>query len=180
MSLLERILATKNYKDDSSILKTQLLDNYRSHTKILELPNKTFYESKLRSKISAENGNFALNWNSLPNKEVPILLHPIFNVCKKDRLSFYNVDEITTVKSYVDSLLEDGINSKTVSQGDIGIVSPYNAQILRLKETFSKQQKIEIGTAEHFQGREKKIIIISAVKSGQKFPVGFLANEKVP
>lgn len=138
-----------------------------------------FYESKLRSKVSPEIGNFALNWDSLPNKEVPILLHPTFNECKKDGLSFYNVDEINTTKSYVDSLLKDGINGKTVLQEDIGIVSPYKAQILRLKETFSKQQKIEIGTAEYFQGREKKIMIISAVKSGRKFPVGFLSNEKV-
>jgi helicase MOV-10 len=74
-------------------------------------------------------------------------------------------------------LLKEGIRGRKIVPDDIGIISPYKAQIIRLKQTFEKLSEIEIGTTEYFQGREKNIIIISTVKSHAK--IGFLNNEKV-
>lgn len=79
-------------------------------------------------------------------------------------------------------LLDYGVNP-----ADIGIISPYHKQCQRLRfMCLGEGVDIEIGTTELFQGREKRIIIISTVRSRQqdqvqsdlKFSLGFLGNYK--
>lgn len=166
VSLMERMMTKKRYKncpsyDNNYII--QLLDNYRNHPAILHFPNIHFYDSKLRAKASQQTGG-----------EFPIVFH-----CTKEpsRIEFkgtssYNDTEVKIVKSYVDDLLRNGLN-----QLDIGIISPYKAQLSKLRTILGKLTDIEIGTAEYYQGREKNVIIISTVKSQSS--VGFLKSEKV-
>ncbi len=57
---------------------------------------------------------------------------------------------------------------------DIGIISPYNAQVDRLRHALRERgipgmekremEKIEVSTVDGFQGREKEVIIISFVR----------------
>lgn len=56
----------------------------------------------------------------------------------------------------------------------------------RIKYALSEYKDIEIGTVETFQGREKRIIIISTVRGqhslllyDRKYNLGFVSNEKV-
>lgn len=108
---------------------------------------------------------------------MPILFHCVKTPSELEKNSSFNTGEIKMVKFYVDLLLNAGVNEIKVTHEDIGIVSPYKAQLNKLKETFRYARGIEIGTAEYYQGREKKIIIISTVKSGIS-GVGFLKSEK--
>jgi superfamily I DNA and/or RNA helicase len=84
-------------------------------------------------------------------------------------------------------LLKQGIDGQKITEEDIGIVSPYKAQLNqgrlkylslpwlnKLRKEFRREPKVEIGTTEYYQGREKKIII--PVKSGDT--VSFLKSEK--
>lgn len=62
---------------------------------------------------------------------------------------------------------------------EIGIITPYNAQVDVLKKLFANLEikdieKLEISTVDGFQGREKECIIISMVRSNPKKQVGFL------
>lgn len=178
ISLMERIMEKDRYKNYDSKYVTQLLDNFRSHPAILQFSNVLFYETKLRAKISEPVKSFGTSWKHLSNKRFPILFHCVKSPSRTEPNgnSYFNPGEIEMVKFYVKLLLKDGINGAKVTAGDIGIVSPYKAQLNMLKAALENVGKVEIGTAEYYQGREKKIIIISTVKSQSS--VGFLSSEK--
>lgn len=157
---------------------TQLLDNFRSHPAILQFSNVLFYESRLRAKIQEPEKSFGTRWNYLNNKKFPVLFHCVKTASKIIRggTSSYNEGEIKMVRFYVDLLLKVGVDGVKVLPQDIGIVSPYKAQLNMLRDDLRHEKDVEIGTAEYYQGREKKIIIISTVKSRDH--VGFLKSEK--
>lgn len=157
----------------------QLLDNYRSHPAILQFSNTEFYDSKLRSKMSNEDMKITENFSFLTDKSFPIVFHSVLTPNEIDdyQTSSHNIGEINIVKLYVDLLMKTKIGDKNINEFDIGIVSPYKSQLSKLHETFKDLQNIEIGTAEYYQGREKRIIIISTVRSENS--VGFLKSEKV-
>ena len=169
---------SKNPEYDRKYI-TQLVDNFRSHPAILNFPNVQFYDGNLRARADLREISFALNWKLLPNRTFPIILHSAVADChqEKNGFSFFNETEVGIVKFYVEELLENGINNQKVEIDDIGIVSPYKSQRDLLGRALKKYTGIEIGTAEYYQGREKKIIIISTVRSG--YSVGFLKDERV-
>lgn len=157
----------------------QLLDNYRNHPAILQFSNTEFYDNKLRSKMSNEDRKITENFSFLTDKSFPIVFHSVLTPNEVDsyQTSSHNIGEIKIVKLYVDLLMKTKIGDKNVDEFDIGIVSPYKSQLSKLHETFKNLKNIEIGTAEYYQGREKRIIIISTVRSENS--VGFLKSEKV-
>ena len=72
-------------------------------------------------------------------------------------------------------------NSQTRSKISIGILSPYNDQILKLRDLFEQtnlqtEYNIEISTIDSFQGREMDIIYISLVRSNDQADIGFLSD----
>lgn len=180
---MERAMSKPRYSmnADKSFNKkyvTQLLDNYRSHPAILQFSNILFYEAKLRAKVPEPDRSFGTLWNMLANARFPVLFHCSKQPSKivKGGTSSYNQKEVELVMFYVNMLLRIGINGQKVKPEDIGIVSPYKAQLSKFAEALRNQKGVEIGTAEYYQGREKKIIIISTVKS--RDGVGFLKSEK--
>ena len=72
------------------------------------------------------------------------------------------------------------INKLKVDNKDIGIITPYSAQIANLcyKILYEDYKGLEISTVDGFQGREKEIIILSLVRSNQKHQVGFLSEKR--
>lgn len=102
--------------------------------------------------------------------------------------SYFNTYELETVVQYVDSLLKGGPSREPVEQKDIGIIAPYIRQMYKLKARLKEKgrEDIEVGTTETFQGREKRVILISTVRSNRnlldydsKFGLGFVADAKV-
>ncbi|KAL1376264.1 hypothetical protein pipiens_004456 [Culex pipiens pipiens] len=160
---------------------TQLRDNFRSHTAILQYSNKTFYEARLRAKASPEVSGWALGWSVLPNQNFPIIFHPLVGKSLQDKnsTSLYNEVEADQVMWYIRKILAEGINGREFKQTDIGVISPYALQVAHLKSRFRepKWADIEIGSVEQYQGREKPIIIVSTVRTRTKC-VGFLSDVK--
>lgn len=181
MSLMERMMACETYKKNPKFderFVIQLLDNYRSHPAILKFSSDKFYDGTLRPKMSAHVQQMTETWNFLPNKKFPIIFHNCTTASQLDGTSSYNMGEIDAVRIYVTTLLATKFDGKYLVQSDIGIISPYLAQLKKLKEDIGGEwANIEMGTAEYFQGREKRVIIISTVKS--QGGIGFLSNEKV-
>lgn len=72
------------------------------------------------------------------------------------------------------------------SDNDIGVITPYSLQVKDLRILCDKQfenRSIKIGSVEEFQGQERKIIIISTVRSkrknivnDEKYGLGFIKN----
>lgn len=181
VSFMERLMACPRYSKNGTYNQrhvVQLLDNYRSHPAILKFSSDQFYEGRLRPKMSACDQSLTETWSFLPNKTFPIIFHAVETPSQLDGTSSYNVGEVNVVVSYVQKLLATKWGVKKLEELDIGIISPYLAQLKKLKEAIKyRWPNIEMGTAEYFQGREKRVIIISTVKS--KGGVGFLSNEKV-
>lgn len=82
--------------------------------------------------------------------------------------SFFNIDEIALVRSYVENLKDhrdfpigkhfalsfDGlIKDRMPADEDIGIISPYHAQCTRLRANLNATDKLKIGSVEEFQGQ---------------------------
>ena len=80
-------------------------------------------------------------------------------------------------------LMEEGVDP-----GDIGVIAPYRRQVLKLRERLAQKgwrQHIDVGTTEEFQGQEKKVIIVSTIRSSpeyvsmdSQYKLGFLFNSK--
>jgi len=182
LSLMERIVQ-KIGVDHSRVFS--LLKTYRAHPSILKLYNKTVYGGMLQC-CSPKSSYDMEAWPECPRNGTP---HPIiFHHCEgeetrtKDSPSWQNVAESEEVKKYLMKLLEFG-----VQPSDIGIISPYHKQCQRLNFMCKGEGvDVEVGTTELFQGREKRVIIISTVRSRQKdeigadfrFSLGFLGSYK--
>ncbi|MEC8142312.1 MAG: C-terminal helicase domain-containing protein, partial [Candidatus Thermoplasmatota archaeon] len=70
---------------------------------------------------------------------------------------------------------------------DIGIITPYSGQVRTLSDIFDSNKEreqggrfagLEINTVDGYQGREKEIIIFSAVRSNPDGIVGFLSDQR--
>jgi helicase MOV-10 len=79
--------------------------------------------------------------------------------------SWINFKEISAVAAEVGRLVSSGIMAE-----DIGVISPYSGQNERLEETLRSQDmwEVEVGSPELYQGREKQIVLYSAVRHDER------------
>lgn len=182
MSFMERLMETnpKYQKPYNTKFVTQLVQNYRSHPAILQFSNENFYDSQLVPMLNPQIANFACGWELLSNKKFPMIFCGSRYKSEEVGTSLKNEGELRILDNYVKNIMQNGINGEKVTVNDIGIISPYRGQRDRIIETFqyrAELSNIEVGTVDSFQGKEKKIIILSTVRS-QTRHVGFLRNEK--
>lgn len=154
----------------------QLLDvQYRMNRRIMAFPSTTLYDGKLKADASVEN---------ITIDHVPVLVWydtqgGDFEERVEDDLAMstgskYNDMEATVVWNHVAQLL-----AAKVSASDIGIISPYNAQVQRLRRLVpAAAVGVEISTVDGFQGREKEVIIMLLVRSNSQGEVGFLRDQR--
>lgn len=197
ISLLERLMKFPLYASNNVNVITTLKLNFRAHPEVLQIPNELFYENQLK----------AVSRNALLDPIARICVHDKFIHRKAKNLiepsclefvavfakemrqgrspSYFNPKEAEMVIKYVSALLS--LQETKVLQSEIGIVTPYIRQVYRVKELLAKNNytDVEVGTTEVFQGREKRIIIISTVRAqydlllyDRKYKLGFVANEK--
>ncbi|GJD06719.1 DNA-binding protein SMUBP-2 [Galdieria sulphuraria] len=83
-----------------------------------------------------------------------------------------NRNEVQLCFQHLEELLDAKVEPK-----QIGIISPYAAQIRELRQRIAKlSEEIEISTVDGFQGREKEAIILSLVRSNDIQELGFLTD----
>ena len=119
------------------------------------------------------------NWLSdilLPSKKVIFLnydkIPSIIETCDGDNIT--NRGEVEIIKLCLEGMLICGVNYE-----DIGIMSLYRAQLRLLKRKLKEHEinGLEILTADQFQGRDKKCIIISMVRCNEELHGGVLLKE---
>lgn len=184
-SLLERLMENPIYDEVKGLGQTivKLTQNFRSHGAILRFPNEQFYKSELTVCGPLQTINYFVDSSLLVNKKFPVVFHAIpgQDMQESRSPSFFNIDEVTAVKDYINQLKNVGTPDK-----DIGVVCPYRAQCQKIRlilKTFAPD--IKVGSAEEFQGDERLVMIISTVRSSQnlleydyRFTLGFVSNPR--
>ncbi|XP_068125834.1 helicase MOV-10 isoform X2 [Hyperolius riggenbachi] len=201
MSLLERLMTHNPLfgKSDGTYnpeFVTKLLLNYRSHPDILTIPNELFYDNELQPAADKMVTHAYCTWEKLPKKDFPIIFHGVLGKDEREgnSPSFFNVAEIEVLMSYLEALLETQKKKGIAKIGpkEIGIISPYRKQVEKIRKAIDKNLKavsdikdLKVGSVEEFQGQERKVILISTVRStsdyvkfDEEFSLGFLANPK--
>ncbi|NXT31603.1 SDE3 helicase, partial [Pelecanoides urinatrix] len=205
-SLLERLmlhnpLYKKSSRGYDPQFVTKLLWNYRSHEAILRIPNELFYDSELKTceSIELDVRSLYCAWEELPKKGFPIIFH---GVCGEDQReakspSFFNTAEIEVLVHYLKKLLQSRGKGgcPSVSPKEVGIISPYRKQVEKIRKAITSLDRdlralpdinlLKVGSVEEFQGQERRVILISTVRScseyfqlDQNFKLGFLKNPK--
>ena len=170
-SLFHRLCESRN--------SVMLAAQYRMHPAICAFPSEEFYGGKLENKISALDRPMkqipGLNW---PNPEKPIMFIRSLTGTKRFNFSYYNSNEIRIISRLLKCLLNGGIKPT-----EIGVITPYSAQNIKLKEELEGSldeevlKLLEIQSVDGFQGREKEYMIFSCVRSSGYNGIGFLDRE---
>eukprot|EP00038_Savillea_parva_P009873 m.186395 g.186395 ORF g.186395 m.186395 type:complete len:464 (+) comp16756_c0_seq1:295-1686(+) len=205
MSLLERLFHRIVYqrrldKDDVNAFDprvlTKLIRNYRSHEDILHIPSQLFYDGALMPLADVPYRTSMVNWTHLPTRGVPLIFHAVTGTDDREgnSPSWFNTAEICVVRDYVQHVL--GNRRLAVSPDQIGIITPYQKQVQKIKQLLQRPNvfqgiagkdvsRIMVGSAEQFQGQEKRVIILSTVRSSKEYlefdsrhALGFLTNPK--
>lgn len=185
---LETTLFDRLLKLHGPKIKRMLTIQYRMHEKIMAFPSEELYESKL---MAADDVKLRL-LNGLPGVDdtedtrEPLIFFDTQGGDFPEKIedeeatkklsslgeSKSNDGEAALVKMHVDNLVSAGVKPE-----DIAVVTPYNAQLAilsqLLKETYPR---IELGSVDGFQGREKEAVVVSLVRSGGE--IGFLAEKR--
>ncbi|KAI0504327.1 hypothetical protein KFK09_015279 [Dendrobium nobile] len=176
-TLFER-LANLYGEEVMSMLAVQ----YRMHELIMNWSSGEFYGGKIQAHSSvAEHKLWDLeNVKRSSSTEPTLILVDTagfeMEEKKDEEDSTMNEGEATIAIGHALRLVESGVQAC-----DIGIITPYSAQVTYLKVlrgTEAKLKDVEISTVDGFQGREKEAIIISMVRSNVKKEVGFLTDHR--
>ncbi|KAJ8688713.1 hypothetical protein PTI98_013472 [Pleurotus ostreatus] len=187
-SYIERLMDRPlyDYHTGHGISVVKLVKNFRSHQAILKFPNERFYHGELQECGPRSVIDSFIGWRLLPSKKFPVIFHAISG--KDDREasspSFFNIDEATEVKNYVNALRSD--RQLRLTDKDIGVVTPYHAQVLKIRAVLRAfADEVKVASVEEFQGQERKVMIISTVRSSREFveydlrhTLGFVANPR--
>eukprot|EP00898_Chlorokybus_atmophyticus_P000570 jgi/Chlat1/1513/Chrsp12S02079 len=171
ISLYERL-------ETAGVAPMLLNTQYRMHPSIAEFPSQTFYSNRLISFPTPEGRTPPAGF-AWPDSTRPLAFIQCLGVenSRQGSPSYFNQREADLVLNAVQGLLANG----AVTEDDIGIISPYSAQVALLLETCQASgigDNLEIATVDGFQGREKEVIIISTVRSNSRGQLGFLVDPR--
>lgn len=164
VTMIERLINT--------IPNVALLDvQYRMHEQIMGFSNARFYEGQLQADASVAQHLLPIAMNE-PIEFIDTAGCGFEELQDDESKSLSNPEEANILQKHLDSLLNEGepIN-------DIGIISPYKAQVLLLREQIdTSQHTISVNTVDGFQGQERDVIYISMVRSNETATIGFLSD----
>jgi superfamily I DNA and/or RNA helicase len=172
ISLFERLLA--DYGDE---VKRMLKEQYRMHETIMRFPSDETYGGQLRAHPSVASRTLAEVLREGVQLDGPPVLFldtagKGFDESKAPQTeSLRNEGEAGLVVARVHELLAAGLNPR-----ELGVITPYRAQALWLREQLQELADLEVDTVDAFQGREKDVIIVSLVRSNTEQQLGFLED----
>lgn len=153
----------------------------------LKCGNENVKKSKLSLRGYKSNNIEWLDYALDPNKPVLFLNTDTVNISEKPQSYPFQIKGLEekgrgsdkkggtlvnrTEKDLVYMIVE-GLLSNGLPPSDIGIISPYRSQIRILL-----RDDIEVSTIDRYQGRDKKVIILSLVRSNSKNKSGRLMDD---
>lgn len=148
-SILSAILRTYGNK----VPKETLKEHYRCHPKIIEFCNKRYYNNEL----------IAFSTKEHQKVKKPLILYytaegnHMRKITRGNKKGTFNERELEVIK---DEVLQDE-RTNQYSNEEIGITTPYRMQANNIQKATAKD--VDSDTIHKFQGREKKLMILSTV-----------------
>lgn len=160
ISLFERLYQNAKVKTWTKAFG-QLTTHYRMHEKIADLicrhyskPLETGTDGQICKQLSYKFPEFDLLHLLTTSRTVFIETPPDSSLKK-------NIKEAKLIANIIEALIDEG----QVEPKDIGVITPFRAQIMEIKKCLRNRnelrEKITIDTVERFQGDERKIILFS-------------------
>ena len=162
-----------------------LTEQYRMHNDIMQFSSKQFYHNELKAHSSVKDQTI------IPEDLVVEFIDTagcgFAEESDPETKSSLNKEEMSLLFKHLTQYLESITTLKMEDNlQDIGVISPYKAQVSLMQETFESvelvtedlKQKIAINTIDSFQGQERDIIYISLVRSNEKGEIGFLKDTR--
>jgi DNA replication ATP-dependent helicase Dna2 len=159
-SIFSRI--ARIYPNEINLLNT----SYRLNKSLIKIPNALFYNNLLQSASTTQEDNtkYKGNHSEILNSEShKLILHNVFDGNHR------SPHEAKLVAELVSDLLKNGVNIK-----DIGIMSPFRAQVREIKKEVKKVlprsipkpfDTLLVDTVDGMQGQERDYIIYSFANS---------------
>lgn len=178
-TLMERIVDSK--PEVVTLLDTQ----YRMNEEIMRFSSSWFYDGKVKAApITAHRGildyDTTIEWvDDVANDDETVgetFVGETFG--RINKVEARQVMEL--LQAYFEKIGKQRILDESI---DVGIISPYRAQVQYLrhlikKETFFKpfRHLLSVNTVDGFQGQERDVIIVSLVRSNNDGQIGFLRD----
>ena len=183
-TLMERIV--ENKPEVVTLLKMQ----YRMNEEIMRFSSDWFYGNMVESAPEVKyrsilDFDIPMTWIDTSKFEIP----EDSNVSFKEQFvgeSFGRINKaeaeltLLTLETYFNKIGKQRILDERL---DVGIISPYRAQVQYLRRQIKKKewakpyrQLISVNTVDGFQGQERDIILISLVRANDDGQIGFLRD----
>ena len=174
-TLMERIV--ENHPETVTLLKMQ----YRMNEEIMRFSSDWFYgnqvesapEVKYRSILDLDIPMTWIDTSEMGNEE---FVGESFGRINKDEAEL----TLLALEQYFTKIGKTRILEERL---DVGIISPYRAQVQYLRRLFKKREffkpyrhLISVNTVDGFQGQERDIILISLVRANDEGQIGFLRD----
>ena len=149
---------------------TNLVCNYRSHPAILAVPSHLFYHDTLEPEVGDDADRLAA-WEGWQGRRWPVLFHHCraLDDLERDSGGWYNAGEAEVACSYAARLAASGL----VEQEEICIMSPFKAQVRRLRKMIRGEGYglwgVNVGPTEAFQGLERGVVILCVTRARRRF-----------
>ena len=139
----------------------QLQSQGRMHQDIMRFPNEQFYDDKLKTLDKLDRLTYTLQQDDKANIfQYKRMIFQQVDVPVSEKFSKTNSAEVFAVVDAVKKYIKLGY-----PMNEIGIITPFRAQIAAIKESLLKDNpnfiEIAVDTVERYQGAAKQVIIIS-------------------
>ena len=158
LSPIEYIMGEKNTIDDK--VGIFLNKSYRMHSNINNFISENFYENRLVSDAPNDKQNILVGSKKLNGIHLIDLNHNDYSVENETESEYI---KIIYNQLLGNSWIDKNNSKKTITEEDILVITPYNAQVINIKNKLPSNSKV--GTVDLFQGQEAPIVLASYTTS---------------
>lgn len=170
---------------EKQIGSTMLDEQYRMNSLIMDFSSQMFYRNML--KANDRVANWKLFDDDLAVEFIDTAGCGFDERIEPESRSTFNHEEAELLIKHLQNYLGELQERQCLDEVEnIGVISPYKAQVIHLQEELPPaielpehlQGKMAVNTIDSFQGQERDIIYISLVRSNDKGEIGFLSDTR--
>ena len=174
-TLMEKIV--ENQPQTVTLLQVQ----YRMNEDIMRFSSNWFYDGRVQCAPEVHSRSIldldtAITWIDTAGEYREEFVGESFGRINRDEAAL----TLATLQSYFERIGRERIVDERI---DVGIISPYRAQVQYLRRLLKKSEyfkplrrQISVNTVDGFQGQERDVIMISLVRSNDDGQIGFLRD----